>query len=87
MRYTDAKGRTQTLTLEQARYLSVADRELDYGWGGMRSTLTVRLLRDRGLITLDELRYKPWRITTRTPLGSRVLADWQTPITVGGDRS
>ncbi|MFI1194169.1 hypothetical protein ACH4T9_13040 [Micromonospora sp. NPDC020750] len=78
MRYTDNKGRARTLTPVQALYLSTAHtrHQIDAGWGGLSSTLTVRLLRERGLITLDDLLYKPWRITGLTKLGGELLARW-----------
>lgn len=78
MRYTDTKGRKQTLTAEQATYLQEASRrEFERGWGGLSSTLTVRLLHERGLIVLNDLLYSPWRVTDITPLGEQVLARWK----------
>lgn len=74
--YVDSRGRHQILTRTQSRYLDLANRGFDFGWGGYRSTLTVRLLRERGLIVLDELLNKPWRVTGRTKLGDQVIEAW-----------
>lgn len=76
MRYTDRRGTPQTLTFTQWVYLVTADRGgFEQGWGGLRSTLTVRLLRERGLIELDD-RTAPWRVTGLTKFGSEVLEQW-----------
>ncbi len=81
MRYVDSRGRKQTLTSEQATYLDVACSRggFDRGWGGLSSTLTVRLLEERGLLTLRENRtgYPRWRVTSATKLGGEVLARWK----------
>lgn len=84
MAYTDSRGQRQRLTWEQWVYLDTAGRQFDYGWGGLRSTLTVRLLRERGLIELnDSGRYsadsghRRWRVTGRTALGDQVIELWR----------
>ncbi len=80
MKFTDRKGRQWTLTRIQALYLTEASkRPLAYGWGGYRSTLVVRLLEERGLITVRHS-VEPdrrWTITDLTTRGGGVLADWQ----------
>jgi hypothetical protein len=77
MRFTDSRGRRWTLTRTQALYLAEGDRRrLRYGWGGLRSTLTVRLLEERGLITLARWDSPRWEITGLTHLGAEVLAAW-----------
>lgn len=78
MRFTDHKGREWTLTRTQALYLAEGDRRrLRYGWGGLRSTLTVRLLEERGLITLRrEWGETGWEITGLTHDGQKLLARW-----------
>ena len=78
MTYADSRGRRRVLTREQVTYLRVAHRGYDRGWGGLKSTLTARLLRERGLITLDDMlhRDRGWRVTGRTPLGDDVLDKW-----------
>lgn len=78
LRYTDVKGNRQTLTAEQHTYLVAADRGFDFGWGGLRSTLVVRILRERGLISVDDLLYKPWRVQGRTTLGDLVVQAWDS---------
>lgn len=80
MRFTDRKGRQWTLTRVQALYLAEGARQqLDCGWGGMSSTLTVRLLEERGLITLDRhgRAGASWSITGLTHLGQQVLDRWR----------
>lgn len=80
MKFTDRKGRPWTLTRVQALYLAEADkRQLECGWGGLRSTLVVRLLEERGLITLqrDRAPSPTWTITSLTKRGAEVLAEWQ----------
>lgn len=79
MRYVDSRGRRQILTRTQAVYLDTAGRQFDRGWGGLASTLTVRLLRDRGLIVLSDVLYadRGWRVMGRTRLGDEVLNRWK----------
>ncbi len=80
MRYVDSRGRKQTLTSEQATYLDAGRRRFDAGWGGLNSTLTVRLLEERGLITLwrnHSGAYPRWRVTSLTKLGEEVLTRWK----------
>lgn len=81
LKYRDGRGNVQELTFTQWVYLRDADRMggFDYGWGGHRSTLTVRLLRERGLITLDDFSPRPgrrWRVTGLTTRGEQVLIAW-----------
>lgn len=76
MRYTDRRGQRQTLTFAQWVYLDAAGRGFEQGWGGLRSTLVVRLLRERGLIFLDD-RARPWRVTGRQTLGDQVIQEWR----------
>lgn len=76
MRYIDRRGQQQTLTFPQWVYLEAAGRGFEQGWGGLRSTLVVRLLRERGLIFLDD-RSSPWRVTGREQLGDQVIAAWR----------
>jgi hypothetical protein len=75
--YTDARGRRQRLTREQRGYLDVARQyhHVAYGWGGYRSTLTVRILHERGLLSLSTNHHAGvrWCITGITPLGETVL--------------
>lgn len=82
MRYTDSHGRAQRLTPEQAHYLHTARIRggFDCGWGGLSSTRTVRLLEERGLITLRDNRtsWPRWRVTGLNILGETVLDAWQT---------
>lgn len=81
MRYTDGRNREQTLTFPQWVYLDAAGRGFEQGWGGMRSTLVVRLLRERGLIMLDDrVSYAPWRVTGRTALGDQVIEQWRAKL-------
>ena len=81
MKYTDSKSRAQVLTFSQFCYLERADRGgFDAGWGGMDSTLTVRLMEERGLITLRRNgsgSYPRWRVTGATKLGAEVLGRWK----------
>lgn len=78
VRYRDSKGRVQRLTPEQAVYLRTAETHpFERGWGGLRGTITVRLLRARGLITLVEQPGVPWIVTGITTLGRRVLSEWR----------
>lgn len=80
MKFTDQWGRRWTLTHIQAHYLAEADkRQLEYGWGGFRSTLVVRLLEERGLITLQRgtSPAPSWTITGLTRRGAEVLAKWR----------
>lgn len=74
--YVDSRGRRQRLTPEQANYLDAGQRGFTQGWGGLSSTLTVRILRERGLILLDD-RTTPWRVTRLTTLGEQVLQSWR----------
>lgn len=78
MRYVDSRGRKQMLTWEQSTYLDVASTRggFDRGWGGLSSTLSVRLLEERGLLTLQR-NYPGWRVTGLTKLGGEVLARWK----------
>lgn len=77
MKFTDRRGREWTLTRTQALYLAEGDRRrLRYGWGGLRSTLTVRLLEERGLITLGRWDAPRWEITGLTHEGAALLARW-----------
>lgn len=80
MRFTDSRGRKRTLGRTQALYLAEGDqRRLVCGWGGLSSTVTVRLLEERGLITLARSpAYPRWTITGLTRLGQAVLERWQT---------
>lgn len=79
MIYTDSRGRRQTLGRTQALYLAEGDRRhLTYGWGGLRSTITVRLLEERGLITLARDGTLRWTVTGLTHLGRTVLDRWRT---------
>lgn len=84
MKFQDARGRACTLTPVQAIYLQTADLHgFDCGWGGLRSTLTVRILEERGLITLVHVgllvpgRDPRWRVRSLTTLGEDVLARWR----------
>ena len=79
MKFIDHKGREWTLTRIQALYLAEGDRiRLMCGWGGLSSTLTVRLLEERGLITLARRSTDPrWTITGLTHLGAEVLKRWR----------
>jgi hypothetical protein len=79
MRYIDAKGRPQVLTREQSYYLREgSQRRLEYGWGGYKSTLSVRLLEERGLITVAwSTTWPRWTITGLKALGEKVLSLWQ----------
>lgn len=80
MRYTDRRGRRQSLTRVQALYLAEADkRRLECGWGGLRSTLVVRLLEERGLIELQRASspQPSWTITGLTRRGAEVLDQWR----------
>lgn len=78
MRFTDRRGREWTLTRTQALYLAEGERRrLRYGWGGLRSTLTVRLLEERGLITLQRWGDPRWEITGLTHEGAALLARWR----------
>ncbi|MCM6779097.1 hypothetical protein NDR87_37065 [Nocardia sp. CDC159] len=84
IQYEDSRGRPQRLTYTQWRYLDEVDRRgrLEYGWGGYTSTLTVRLLRERGLITVADRWQRTesgglvlrWEISGLTKLGARVHA-------------
>lgn len=77
MKFIDHRGREWTLTRTQALYLAEGDRRrLRYGWGGLRSTLTVRLLEERGLITLGRWDAPRWEITGLTHAGAALLARW-----------
>ncbi len=80
MQYTDGRGRRQRLTFTQFVYLESVP--FDQGWGGLSSTLTMRLLRERGLVTADDRRV-PWRITGLTKLGSTVLDRWRERYPIG----
>ncbi len=82
--YDDSKGRPRVLSFVQWVYLSTAERRGGFvkGWGGLDNTLTVRLLDERGLLTLDARR-SPWRVTGITALGRKVLDQWAA--TVGGE--
>lgn len=79
MRYTDAGGQRRILTADQAVYLDTAWRQFDRGWGGLSSTLTVRLLHARGLLLLDDFLYRDrgWRVVGRTRLGEQVIDEWR----------
>lgn len=80
MNYLDSRGRRQTLNPHQATYLADAWRQFDQGWGGHYSTLTVRLLEERGLITLArnaDPRRPRWTVTGLTKLGEQVLTAWR----------
>lgn len=79
MQFQDRRGRTWTLTRVQAIYLAEGDRQhLECGWGGMRSTLVVRLLEERGLATVRWSAVSPrWTITSLTKHGESVLAAWR----------
>jgi hypothetical protein len=78
MKFTDHKGREWTLTRTQALYMAEGDRRrLVAGWGGLSSTLTVRLLEERGLATVRwSSRYPRWEITGLTHAGAALLARW-----------
>jgi hypothetical protein len=80
MRFTDSRGRRHTLTRIQANYLELGAtwRQAYRGWGGHGSTLTVRLLEERGLITVDWRTGPGWKITGLTRLGREVLGRWKT---------
>ena len=78
MRYTDRRGQRQTLTFPQWCYLDKAGNGgFEQGWGGLKSTLVVRLLRERGLIFLED-RTSPWRVTGRQALGDQVAEAWKS---------
>jgi hypothetical protein len=82
MRYRDQHGRPQDLTAEQAIYLDTAGQGFSRGWGGLKATLTVRLLAQRDLITLTEYRFtRPgeprWTVTGRTKRGDQVMEAWK----------
>lgn len=79
MRFADSRGRVWTMTRTAALYLAEGDRRrLVYGWGGLRSTLTVRLLEERGLITVRwSSTYPRWEITGLTHHGQKILAEWK----------
>lgn len=85
MRYVDARGVERVLWFAQWVYLDTAARKggFEQGWGGLGNTLTVRLLRERGLLMLDD-RTRPWRVTGSTRLGERVLAEWDRRAGGGG---
>ena len=53
---------TPRLTAVQRRYLEVMEGRdrLKCGWGGYRSTVTVRILEERGLCTLREWGPSDW---------------------------
>jgi hypothetical protein len=79
VKFTDGKGREWTLTRVAALYLAEGRRRrLVYGWGGLRSTLTVRLLEERGLITLARSHDpdRRWEITGLTRAGEALLDRW-----------
>lgn len=77
VRYTDARDRPRVLTRVQWIYLATADwRPFEQGWGGLTSTRVVRLLRERGLIDLDDRRV-PWKVTRLKKLGEEVLKRWR----------
>lgn len=76
--------RAWALTPVQALYLSEgARRHLRRGWGGLRSTLVVRLLEERGLVTVRWSYRHPgwkvtdWEITGLTRRGDEALALWR----------
>lgn len=77
-RYTLTKSwtmpKTYKTTRTQLSYLAAMERQgtLHYGWGGMRSTQTVRLLEERGLATL-----RVWHST-----GGRQV--WEASATASG---
>jgi hypothetical protein len=49
-----------------------------YGWGGLKSTLTVRLLEERGLVQLDR---RPWERNAR----GEIIERWEvTGLTMLG---
>lgn len=82
MRYLDNKGRRQTLTREQSTYLATTRLHggFDCGWGGLANTRTVRLLEERGLITLQRGvagHWPRWRVTGLTRLGETILDRWR----------
>ena len=78
MRYTDSRNRKRILTFPQWVYLTEAGRGFEQGWGGLDSTLVVRLLRERGLIHLDDrATHRPWRVTGRTALGDTLIEQWR----------
>lgn len=78
MRYTDARGQRRTLTFVQWVYLDSAGRGFRRGWGGLTSTLVVRLLRERGLIVLDDFGgTSEWRVTGRQKLGDQLIEQWR----------
>ncbi|MEV2222772.1 hypothetical protein AB0E01_23180 [Nocardia vinacea] len=83
VRYQDRRGQMHRLTAEQWHYLDTAAGRhgFEYGWGGLRSTLTVRILEERGLITLDRRHYERdsrgsivdrWKVTGLSALGRAV---------------
>jgi hypothetical protein len=81
VRYTDGRGRRQRLTREQVNYLLTVRLRggLDCGWGGLSATRTVRLLEERGLITLQRGTpgsWPRWRVTSLTRLGESVAERW-----------
>ena len=58
------------LTRVQRLYLQEAERQpFTKGWGGMASTITVRILESRGLITVNWLGANGWRVTGLTQAG------------------
>lgn len=75
--YTDRTGTARVLSFPQFVHLDTTHKfgGFEQGWGGLRSTLVVRLLRERGLLTLDDRR-TPWRTTGLTRLGKQVLDQW-----------
>jgi hypothetical protein len=79
MRYIDSKGDQRVLTREQSHYLREGGRrQLQYGWGGYKSTLSVRLLEARGLVLVQWSQTWPrWTITGLTKLGQEVLERWE----------
>lgn len=82
MRYADGRGRPQRLTATQAVYLGAAvlQGRLVCGWGGLSSTLTVRLMEERGLVTVRYDRRdtsRRWEITSITPLGQNLAERWR----------
>ncbi len=71
--YVDSQGHRRRLTRVQQLYLQETQtRRLRRGWGGMGSTLTVRLLEERGLVTVNWLG-RDWELTGLTTLGRSVL--------------
>jgi hypothetical protein len=81
MRFTDRRGQRHTLTFPQFVYLDKANSGgFDCGWGGLDSTRTVRLLRERGLLDFREGypgSYPRWRVTGSTKLGREILERWK----------